>query len=418
MIRSWCLALFIFLAGVSQACAAQTRFAVTDPIGQNFGVQLKPWHTTDADLTQIKALGFGLVRWPIAWDSIEKAPGVYDWSEPDAFFKRLKAAGLRSVIILGRGNPIYSGMVDTAPNLMSKDTASPAAPSDIQEYAVFAAFAAAAAKRYSEYSPIWEIWNEPDLDHFWPPNANPAQYAGLAGAACEAIRRADPNSTVIGPGAAAMPSAGAAIYQTVLGGPAGKCFSALSGHAYRIRKGQAIKTPETVQADNLAARQWLGSHGGGAMTYVCSEWGYAEPLVRAQDQAAYPLRAHLSNLLSGVPLTVWYEWRNSKREPANPESHYGLVDYDGRQKAGAADLAAVLPKIAGATLVRRVALGNDGRYAVLVRQPAGEYGLVYWTTDAAGSAAHPLQVGSARVNMTALPAYLRLGDQVPLMTLR
>jgi hypothetical protein len=307
-------------------------------------------------------------------------------------------------------------MVETAPNLMSKDSASPAAPSDNQEYAAFASFAAAAAKRYSAYSPIWEIWNEPDLDHFWPPRANFTQYAGLAAATCVAIKKADPGSTVIGPGAAAMPGAG--IYQAVLASGGGECFSAMSGHAYRIRKGQPIKTPETVQSDNVAARQWLSAHGGSTITYVCSEWGYAEPQVRAQDQAAYPLRAYLANLLSGVPLTIWYEWRDSKQEPGNPESHYGLVDYNGRQKAGAVALATVLPKIAGSTLVKRVALGNEARYAVIIRQPTGEYGLVYWSTDPAGSAGRAFQVGETQVKMTPLPAYMPLGVHVPAMALQ
>lgn len=396
------------------ASRAQALFSTDAPIGQNFGVQLKPWHTSDADLTQIKAMGFGLVRWSIAWDAVETAPGHYDWSESDAFFRRLKAAGLRSVVIIGRGNPIYSGVVPSAPNLMSRDNSSPAPPSDDQEYAVFAAFAAAAAKRYAVYNPMWEIWNEPDLDHFWPPRAKPDHYAALALKTCEAIRRVSPESVIIGPGGAAMPNAVAGqrdnIYQSIIKNGAIKCLSAVSGHAYRIKKGQPIPSPESVQVDNLSSRQWLKAGGAGNIPYICSEWGYVAPLVRPEEQAAYPLRAHLANLLSGAPLTIWYEWRDSKREPDNPESHYGLVDYDGHPKAGATNLSTVLPMIAQARLIKRVPLKASTSYAVVVRQPDGTYGLVYWSAITGQSV---LSVGQKTVNMTIQPAYLALGAEVP-----
>jgi len=415
MNRIFCLVVTLVLALATPVTAGTARFSVSDSIGQNFGVQVKPWHTTDKDLSLIKAMGFGLVRWPIAWDAVEKRPGVYDWSESDAFFRRLDAAGLRSVIILGRGNPIYSGVVAVAPNLMSKEAASPAAPADRQEYAAFAAFAAAAARRYAGSSPIWEIWNEPDLDHFWPPQAAPDQYAALAVTACGAIKSGDRNAVVIGPGAAAMPGARVPIFQKILDSGASRCFDAISGHGYRIRKGQPMKTPESIQTDNLAARNWLADRGIG-LTYLCSEWGYAEPLVSAQAQAAYPLRAHLSNLLSGVPLTIWYEWRDSKREPANPESHYGLLTYDGARKSGATALDLVLPKISKARLIRRVPLGDEGRYAVVVRQPSGQYGVVFWAIEAELGLKPTLRIGEKRVAMTAFPAYVPLGDQIPQIT--
>ncbi len=416
--------LLCFFALVLAAAAAPAQAAgisERDPIGRTFGVQIKPWHTTDDDLAKISRTGFGLVRWGISWDAVEKSPGVYDWSASDAFFRRLRAAGLHSVVILSQGNPLYTGTVDNH-DRMNPRARQPLPPRQARDVGLFARFAAAAAKRYAGEEVIWEIWNEPDIPRFWPPDANPAEYAALATETCGAIKQADPGATVIGPGAAAMPDKSSpfrpGIMNALARSPAATCLDAISAHDYRMGRNVPMPTPESVQDDNLNSLQWLRQNFPGPIGLVCSEWGFAVPLVSERQQAAYPLRAALSNRLSHVPLTIWYEWKDSARKPDDPESHYGLLDYNGQPKDGFVNLAAVLPKIASATLVGRRAVGSDSVYAVIVRQPGGDYGLVYWSAADTPGSAPSLRVGSTTLPVSAVPAYAALGPGIPDILLR
>jgi hypothetical protein len=404
---------------LSLSMATTARAALPSPqgaIGDSAGVQVKIWHTSDADLSRIKEMGFGLVRWGITWDSVEKSPGVYDWSASDAFLRRVKAAHLRSVIIIGQGNPLYTGTTynHDRMNAQAQQALPPRRPQDIQ---AFARFTAAAARRYAGGDIIWEIWNEPDMARFWPPNANPFEYAAVASAACAAIKQADPTATVIGPGAASMPDKGNPLAPNIMSAiahsPAGACFDAISAHDYRYRGNNPVPTPESVQINNLRSLEWLRANFPGRdMRLVCSEWGYAAPLVTASQQAAYPIRALFSNLLSGVPLTIWYEWKDSGRGAADSETNYGLLTFDGADKDGLRNVGNVLPQIRRATLVGRRAAGSDDVYAIVVRQPTGEYGLVYWTATDTGRP-QTLRVGGMSLALQSVPAYAALGSNVP-----
>lgn len=406
----------LLCAGCTRAQSPEPVMPATVPIGESFGVQVQSWYVTDADLALIAQTGFGRVRWGISWDKIETRPGVYDWAETDRFFARLRAAGLKSVIILGQGNPIYTGTIAAKGDEIDARTQRPAPPSTQAHIALFARFAAAAAQRYAGEGVIWEIWNEPDLATFWPPYPQPKTYADLAGASCRAIKAADPHATVIGPAGAAMPEAGTGLMSELVRSDAMSCLDAVSGHAYRMKTGRAMLAPETVQADNVRSLAWLKERTGRDIAYDCSEWGYAEPLVTARQQADYPLRAHLSNLLSGVPLTVWYEWKDSRNQPGSAESHYGLLEMNGHEKPGFAALFAVLPKIRDAVVVRRIP-SSDMAYLVLVRQPAGDYGLVYWSADSAPTYSLAIN-GQVTATVTSAPAYRPLGAAVPEITVR
>ncbi len=76
-----------------------------------------------------------------------------------------------------------------------RDTASPQHPESI---AAFAQWAAAAVKHFHGHHIVWEIWNEPN-GFFWKPKPDAEQYTTLALATAEAIRKADPDATLVGP---------------------------------------------------------------------------------------------------------------------------------------------------------------------------------------------------------------------------
>jgi polysaccharide biosynthesis protein PslG len=422
-----CFLLVWAALGGTACCGGTEKNWLADwSIGESFGVQIQLWYAPPKQLDAIKAAGFGLLRFGIGWRDVEKHPGRYDWKEADNFIAQVRARHLRSIIIVYGGNPAYSGEMDAA-----KDASSPThekliiAPRDDGAVQAYARFAAAAAQRYRGGDIIWEIWNEPDMDSFWAPKADPNAYAKLASAACRAMREVAPGTKIIGPAAAGAPGLkdrlGIGLWATTLSSPAGSCFDALSVHSYRVEPNKPPKTPESVMDANKAALAFIAGHTSIdrlAPPLICSEWGFSSIQVTPEQQANYALRTHLSNILSGVPVTIWYEWHDSRLGASDPEAHFGLVDYHGKDKPAIQALRDVLPLIRDDVVERRLPLADPRDYVLLLRRQDGGHALLFWTSREASEAGAYLKAGGDKaVWVTAMPQLIETGGEVPLVAI-
>ena len=62
----------------------------------------------------------------------------------------------------------------------------------------------------------------------------------------------------------------------------------------------------------------MQTYGGKTLPIVSSEWGYSTgtvgtaytPVATAQLQGDYLARMMLVNLSQGIPLSIWYDWKN------------------------------------------------------------------------------------------------------------
>jgi hypothetical protein len=418
---------FIFFLAVlcrnAYSAGTEKNWLADQSIGASFGVQVKEWQTTPKELDEIKAVGFGLLRYGIGWRYVEDNPGSYVWTNYDKFIAQVRARHFRSIIIIGGGHPAYSGEMDapqdgTNLNHVKKLTI---APVDDKAVQAFAGFAAAAAQRYKGNDIIWEIWNEPDLNYFWPPKVDPDAYARLAGAACRAMHDVAPDAKIVGPAAAGMPGfkdrLGIGLIATVLRSPASTCFDAISVHSYRMEPNKPPKTPESVAKDNESTLAFIAGHkrkGRPALPLICSEWGFSSIQVTPEQQADYVLRTHLSNLLSGVPVTVWYEWRDSMQGAADSEAHYGLIDYDGEDKPAIAAVRNILPLIRDDVVERRLPVTDPRDYVLQLRHPDGEHALLFWSTRKAFEADAFLKLERDKgMRMTSAPQLIETREDVP-----
>jgi polysaccharide biosynthesis protein PslG len=246
--------------------------------------------------------------------------------------------------------------------------------------AAFSRFAAAAAKRYADYSVTWEIWNEPDSPIFWPPVPRPDAYARLVSAACGSIKTEAPGSKVIAPATAALPIAAPAFYRALAESDAAECLDGLSMHSYRLKNGRQ-PDPESVGPDNLASRavlegmsaRWRG------IPLLCTEWGYPSSAVGPATQSAYLSRAYLANLASGVAATVWYEWKDSRDEVSNPESHFGLQTKQGVFKVTPDTV--LMRRLLGMTFVRRLETDDSRIQALLFRDGSTDHVVAWLRSD-------------------------------------
>jgi polysaccharide biosynthesis protein PslG len=412
-VTAWLLG--VALSSVAIPALAGPGWLADQTIGDSFGVQVKEWQTTPVDLDNIKSAGFGVLRYGIGWPYVERERGAYKWAEYDKFIEQVRLRKLRSIVILAGGNQVYSGVARAPSNERSLDRVLAIAPDNDDAIRGFARFAAAAAERYQGNDIIWEVWNEPDLSYFWPPKSDLQAYVKLALAACLAIRKVDPSATIIGPAAAGMPGwrdrLGVGLMAAVLRSSLASCFDAMSFHSYRVERNSPPKAPESVIADNEAASNFIAARtpaGHPTFPLVSSEWGYNTVELTETQQAEYVLRTHLSNLLSGVAISVWYEWRDSGQGSNNTEAHYGLIDSASHDKQAIRTVRDILPQIRDDRIDHRLATNDRRDYVVSLRSSTGARKLVAWTTRDPLLQSPLLEVVGQRIHLSSMPRVIHL----------
>lgn len=165
--------------------APAPAFATTRPI---FGIASSLGSvdstTRERAYTMLEDAGASWARvgayWPYA-DRNGKA--ARDWSTTD---EHIAAAKRHNMTIVGA----ISGYAAWA-NGSKGDWYVPADPTE------YANFVRDTVNRYKADVHYWEIWNEPNLNEFWAPTANPAGYAKLLRAAYLAVKQADPTAKVV-----------------------------------------------------------------------------------------------------------------------------------------------------------------------------------------------------------------------------
>ena len=271
------------------------------------GVNLRLDET--ADIPQVAEAGFQAVRTDLFWNIVEPEPGRYDFSRFDPFLDSLQRHRLRPVLILDYGNPHYDG------------GQSPRTPEGRD---AFARFAATAARRYAGRGIVWEIWNEPNVTGFWTPKPDAADYVALVAQTAAALRAADPSGTVVGLSLGGCVWDRDFVRDSFAAGLLAH-VDAVSLHLYPAPDPEgALQYFEELRAQMRAAGQ--------ERPILCTEMGTATH--DQNRQWDYLSRMTGGNLRGGLPLTIWYSFRDDE------EDHFGMVDRQGYRK-----LAFYLPRL-------------------------------------------------------------------------
>lgn len=363
-------------------------------VGDNFGVNIH--RASDPDFDLIAAAGMRIVRLDLTWENIERVKGVYDWSGYDRTVAALGTRRLRPLLILGYSNPIYAAGVTIRHH--GRELTRTAAPSSADARAAFVRWAGAAARHFASDNALFEIWNEPNQEMFWPPRSDPHQYVELADATCRAIRGAVPTATIIAPAAAGMPTRNQPapdLLVTLLASRVAGCLDGVSVHPYlniselrETRRNWELLRALFAHSPQPAAAQ---------LVPISSEWGLStgggSVLHRPPDemaQAFYVVRMMLLNFASGVPVSVWYDWKDDGDDPSDPENRFGLVRQDLTPKPAYRALATAISALAGKSLA--CSNEGDGGDEALVFAGDGHVTLVGWRES-----------GAVPVNLPVLP---------------
>lgn len=364
-----CLGLLAALLSLSVQAGSLPSTMMPD----GFGTNIHFIRGSEKDLDMIAAAGMRVVRTDIKWDLTERTLGVYDWSAYDELAENLTKRGLRPLFVLDYSNILYE---EAESKLwmglwLYWEVLSPRHPKSV---AAFARWSAAAAQHFKKYNVIWEIWNEPNIK-FWKPRPSVEEYTRLAMATCQSIRAVDPNATVIGPAASAFPME---FLEYLFKAGALNCLDGVSVHPYRFT------VPETVPPDYARVRKLIDQYtpAGKSIPLLNGEWGYASlPYAfNLEDQAALAVRIQLVNMMSGIPLSIWYDWKNDGTDPRNGEHNFGTVFPDLSPKPAYGALKTMTAQLADYRFVERLNLSNSNDYALLFANAEGQHKIVAWTT--------------------------------------
>ena len=368
---------FLWLAAglVQEALCGQIPPAVI-PAGVGVNIHFVTGRTRDLDL--ITNAGFKFVRMDFGWEGTERKEGVYDWTAYDELTTHLEQRGLRAIYILDYVNGLYEPMVDA-----QRAVGEPAperhiaSPRHAESVAAFARWAAAAARHFAGRHILWEIYNEPN-GGFWRPKPDAAEYTTMALATAKAIREAEPSASIIAP---AMSGFDWNYMEHFLQSGVLEYLDGVSVHPYRSPN----RPPETAATDYKRLRELIDrcapESKRGKIAILSGEWGYASNTkgVSLETQAAYAVRQQLCNLLNGVPLSIWYDWKNDGRDPADNEQNFGTVTDDLQPKPAYNALRTMTSELSGYRLERRLEGTPESDYVLVFVNGAGARKAAAWT---------------------------------------
>jgi hypothetical protein len=154
----------------------------------------------------------------------------------------------------------------------------------------------------------------------------------------------------------------------------------VSVHPYR----PPSSPPETAAADYKRLRELMDRDAPkskrGKIPILSGEWGYASNTkgVSLETQAAFAVRQQLSNLLNGVPLSIWYDWKNDGRDPDDGEQNFGTVKDDLQPKPAYAALKTMTEELNGYRLQKKSA-STETDFILIFVNGDGHEKVAAWT---------------------------------------
>jgi hypothetical protein len=349
---------------------------------EGVGVNIHFVRGREQDLDLIAAAGFKFVRMDFSWGGTERAKWQYNWDEYDELTKNLEKRGLRALYILDYSNALYEDTITSVDPIAGKEVTAIASPRKPDSVAAFARWAAAAAKHYQGRGILWEIWNEPNIG-FWKPKPDVRDYAALALATCRAIREADPQAMILAPASSGFPWP---FFESLFQAGVLEHLDAVSVHPYR----NYSQGPETAAADYLRLRALIERYappGKRSLPIISGEWGYAthDKGVSLDTQAAFIARQQLANLYHGIPLSIWYDWKNDGTNPEYNEHNFGTVTHDLQPKPAYRAVQTLTSQLSGYRIARRLSTESFEAWVLLCVDAAGNQKLAAWTTGKPGT---------------------------------
>jgi hypothetical protein len=358
-----CMALLTLLAQVGGALAASGRQAAAAPLGGlNIGGLGRGSQANEADraIADAKQLHAQVVRAELPWDLFEPAsgqlaPGAVAYT--DRLMSDAAAAGIR-VIANVDTTPCWAS---SAPEPLlaqcstgHRTVANTYPPSDSSTYGNFLAFL---AQRYGAQLAALEVWNEPDQAneaYFGGPD-KAVHYAALLRAAYTAVKRASPQTTVLG--GSLVGSNGIFLKALYAAGIKGY-YDGLSVHFYTLTLAALRATHEVQLANGDHTPLWLDEFGWSSCwpkQKIQQDQGCVTPAVQATN---------LTNTFRALARTPYVAAEVVYKLQDSPTEEFGALTSRGTRKPAFNALSRVFSSPFGSVSPITLKLSAHGRHVL------------------------------------------------------
>jgi hypothetical protein len=281
-------------------------------------------NSDDVNIDLVSELGAQVVRIQIPWIEVE-TNGKFNFGKFDHLVQGFRKKKKSILLVLAYGHPDHTNGGWLA--------GFPFAPRTLEQRQAYFAYLQAVVEHFHGPDISYQIWNEPNIKKFWPLTAT--DFGILLKGAVEAIRKIDPAATVLAAGIANERNHDAFVREmTKAMGP--EPISAFAFHAYRQDE------PENGLSD-IAKFENASSAAREERPIWITEWGYSEtwlsrtyPLDKLRErQAVMTARLMLTAAIAKVKATLLYDLIDDGLDASNPESRFGIYDYEFHAKKSA-----------------------------------------------------------------------------------
>ena len=270
----------------------------------------------DINAKLMNEMGNGWVRDGVNWDHVETEKGVYSYETGrakamDEGMEAYYENGLDVLLVLLGTNPIYD------------EGKTPASDEAIQAYTDFCVDS---VKHYRGKINAVEIWNEYNLKGFNPSMEPPETYAKMLKSAYTAIKKIDPEITVVG---CATSGVNVSFIQRVLEAGGAEYMDVISVHPYN----RTTYDSDTVRGEIAKLREVMAKYGIEDMPIWSTEDGFAASPdhyeLYGYTEKDIPINEAKFVLASGIydlcDKLFMYDFQNDGTDPLSSEHNYGLI---------------------------------------------------------------------------------------------
>jgi polysaccharide biosynthesis protein PslG len=104
------------------------------------------------------------------------------------------------------------------------------------------------------------------------------------------------------------------------------------------------------------------------------------PFLSSGLQAEYAVRMQLSALLNGIPVSIWYDWKNDGIDSADFEQNCGIVTNSLEPKPAYRAFKTLCTQLNGFALTHRIEMKSENDYILLFSNQKGIFRICVWTT--------------------------------------
>lgn len=266
------------------------------------------------------------------WDVIEPTNDAYSWDVYDEIINKYGEKGVNVLGLIAYSSSWASGNPGAADYYFY-----PPEPEAWRDYCYNLAL------HFKGRVDRWEIWNEPNLDGFWKPKADPDEYALYTKYAYDEIRRANPDAKVVIGGTSGTDDAFLSkVFAFYKKNYEEEPFDIVSIHPYREKDGNFNYKPEesvpglnSFLTDMHSMRALMKGNKYGKKPIWLTEFGYStyKDGVYDKTQSNFLMRQYLLALtMPRVNRLFWYDFRDDSANNDYLESNFGILENDWSRK--------------------------------------------------------------------------------------